>query len=273
MLRDTGPLELIALRTAVAALLLVVLMLFLRKSLAPRPLIPLLIIGAAQGVGMNGFSVLAVADSGATKASIFAYTMPLWTVLLAYLVLHERVRARQWLAIALGAIGLGFVIGGHSSQISELGAFFATLGGLLWAVGTVTWKWTLQRYKVDPLLMITWQNAIAVLPLGIAALLVHERSMHWSGLLVFAFIYNVAVTAVIAWLLWFWVVQRLPAVTAGMSSLAIPIVAIVGAYIFIGEHPEPLQWAGILCMLLALAIVSAAPGIRPAASQVQVEHY
>jgi drug/metabolite transporter (DMT)-like permease len=256
----TGPLEFIALRTALAAAMLVVLMLVWRRSLHPVPFVPLALIGLLQGVGMNGFSVIAVADSGATKATIFAYTMPFWTVLFARLILHEEIRARQWIAIALGAIGLAVVIAGHSSRVSEVGAAFAIAGGICWALGTVIWKRTLQSYTVDPMLMITWQNVFATFPLCIAALFVHEIPMHWNALLIVVFAYNVVVTAVISWLLWFWVVKRLPAVTAGMSALAIPIVAIVSAYILVGERPEPLQWAGIVCILLALLVVNLPSG-------------
>jgi drug/metabolite transporter (DMT)-like permease len=252
----TGPLEFIALRTALAAALLVVLMLALRRSLNPVPLVPLLLIGLLQGVGMNGFSVIAVADSGATKATIFAYTMPFWTVLFARMILHEDIKARQWISVGLGALGLAIVIAGHGSRVSEVGAVFATAGGLCWALGTVVWKWTLQRYNVDPMLMITWQNLVAIIPLGVAALFAHEPPMLWNPLLTFVFIFNVTVTAIGSWLLWFWVVKRLPAVTAGMSALAIPVIAIITAYLLVGERPEPLQWIGIICMLLALLVVN-----------------
>ena len=252
----TGPVEFIALRTVIAAAMLVVLLLVMRRSLNPVPFVPLLLIGLLQGVGMNGFSVVAVADSGATKATIFAYTMPFWTVLFARLILHEEIRARQWIAIALGAIGLGFFIVGHSSRVSEVGAAFAIAGGICWALGTVVWKRTIQRHPVDPMLMITWQNIFAVIPLSVAALFAHERPMQWNALLTFVFVYNIIVTAVIAWVLWFWVVRKLPAVTAGMSALAIPIVAIISAYVFVGERPEPLQWFGIVAMLLALLVVN-----------------
>ncbi|MGH7716412.1 MAG: EamA family transporter, partial [Vulcanimicrobiaceae bacterium] len=92
----TGPLEFIALRAVLVCVLLVVLMLALRRSLKPAPFVPLLLIGLLQGVGMNALSVVAVADSGATKATIFAYTMPFWTVLFARLILHEEIRFKQW---------------------------------------------------------------------------------------------------------------------------------------------------------------------------------
>ena len=258
----TGPIEFIALRTVIAAALLVILMRVLRRSLNPVPLVPLVLIGLLQGVGMNGFSVIAVADSGATKATIFAYTMPFWTVLFARLILHEEIKMRQWISVGLGALGLSIVIAGHGSRVSEFGAGFATAAGLSWALGTVIWKWTIERYTVDPMLMITWQNLVAAIPLGLAALFVHEPPMHWNALLIFVFAFNVVVTAIGSWLLWFWVVRRLPAVTAGMSALAIPVIAIVTAYILVGERPAPTEWIGIFCMLLALLVVNLPLGER-----------
>ena len=252
----TGPLEFIALRTILAGAMLVVLMLVLRRSLNPTPFVPLALIGLLQGVGMNGFSVIAVADSGATKATIFAYTMPFWTVLFARLILHEEIKVRQWISVGLGAVGLGIIIAGHGSRVSEVGAAFALAGGICWALGTVVWKWTIARYTIDPMVMITWQNLVAIIPLGIAALVAHEKPMQWNVLLTSVFVFNVVITAVVSWLLWFWVVRRLPAVTAGMSALAIPVIAVISAYFLVGERPEPLQWIGILCMLLALLVVN-----------------
>jgi drug/metabolite transporter (DMT)-like permease len=186
--------------------------------------------------------------------------MPFWTVLFARLVLHEEIRPRQWIAIALGAGGLAVVAAAHGSRLSEIGAVFATLGGICWALGTVIWKWTIQRYDVDNMLMITWQNVFSVLPLGAAAFFAHEQPMHWTGLLVFAFAFNVLVTAIVAWVLWFWIVQRLPAVTAGMSALAIPIVALCSAYLVLGERPTEPQWIGIVAILGALTIVNLPAG-------------
>ena len=265
----TGPVEFIALRTVIAAAMLVALMLFLRRNIAPKPLVPLLLIGLLQGVGMNGFSVIAVADSGATKATIFAYTMPFWTVLFAWIVLHEEIRLRQWIAIALGALGLAIVIADHSSRVSEVGAAFAIAGGICWALGTVVWKRTIQRETVDPMVMITWQNVFAVIPLGLAAWSVREIPMQWNALLIFVCAYNVVITAVIAWLLWFTVVKQLPAVTAGMSALAIPVVAIISAYFVVGERPDAFEWTGIIAMLLALLVINLPAGNEPVPSSVR----
>ena len=272
-LRDTGGVEFIALRAVVTSAILLALMLVLRRSLTPRPFWPITVMALLQGVGMNGLSMLAVADSGATKATIFAYTMPFWTVLFARLVLHEEIKSRHWIAIAAGAIGLGIFAAGGGSRLSDLGAVFAITGAICWALGTVIWKWTIERYDVDPMTMVTWQNIFSILPLGIGALLMHEPPMHWTPFLMFAFSYNVLVTAVFAWVLWFWVLQRLAAVTAGMSSLAIPVVSILTSYVFVGEHPTPSQWAGIVAILISLAVVTLPAGNGNGRSRVRPQPF
>ena len=46
---------------------------------------------------------MAVAGGGAGRAAVLVFTMPFWTMLLAWPVLGERVRGMQWLAVALRA--------------------------------------------------------------------------------------------------------------------------------------------------------------------------
>ena len=43
---------------------------------------------------------MALAGGGAGRTSVLVFTMPFWTMLMAWPVLHERVRGTQWLAVA-----------------------------------------------------------------------------------------------------------------------------------------------------------------------------
>ncbi|HEY6942520.1 DMT family transporter, partial [Dokdonella sp.] len=58
------------------------------------------------------------------------------------------------------------------------------------------------------------------------------------------------------WLLWSYVVARLPANVAGLSSLAIPIAGIAFAWLLLGEVPTAPEGAGIVLIIAALALVS-----------------
>ena len=120
-------------------------------------------------------------------------------------------------------------------------------------------KWVARREPLDAVAAVMWQNVFGALPLVILVFAISEPPLHWTLSFSLAFAYNVVITGVIAWVLWFWILERLPAVTAGMGSLAIPVVGIASAYLFLGERPQPLQWIGSATILVALAIVTTLP--------------
>jgi drug/metabolite transporter (DMT)-like permease len=52
------------------------------------------------------------------------------------------------------------------------------------------------------------------------------------------------------------VLDRLPAGTTSMASLGIPVVALLGGAIQLGERPTAAEWAGMGLIAIALALVS-----------------
>lgn len=258
-LQSSGPWEFIALRNVGSAVFLIAIMLALRRPLILKPFVPLLLIGVLQGFGMNGLSMAAVASGGAAKATILAFTMPFWTVLFARIFLHEEIRAAQWIAIVLGLTGLGLVIAPHGGSLgSELSDFYGIGAGVCWALGTVVSKWAAKRHEMDPISVVTWQNIFGIIPVAALAFAAHEAPISWNPVFTATLVYNIVLTGAGAWLIWFYILRLLPAVTAGMGALAIPVVGILTAYLQLGERPQPLQWLGSFIILTALAVVTAA---------------
>ena len=60
----------------------------------------------------------------------------------------------------------------------------------------------------------------------------------------------------LAWLLWLFVVGRLPVAVSGLASLATPVVGVLAAALQLGERPPPHEIAGMLLVLLALAMLT-----------------
>ncbi len=52
------------------------------------------------------------------------------------------------------------------------------------------------------------------------------------------------------------ILEVLPAGTASMSTLAIPVIAVVGAALQLGEYPTPNEIQGMLLIAAALALLS-----------------
>ena len=75
--------------------------------------------------------------------------MPIWAVLLAWMVLRERPNANQTLAVALCALGLGVLIYPLAKGGVPLGLLLALAAGAMWGAGTIYIKWA--RLQLDPL--------------------------------------------------------------------------------------------------------------------------
>ncbi len=60
----------------------------------------IIVTGFFQTTVNFGSTTMALAGGGAGRTSVLVFTMPFWTLLIAWPVLHERVRGAQWLAIA-----------------------------------------------------------------------------------------------------------------------------------------------------------------------------
>ncbi|MBV8601668.1 MAG: DMT family transporter, partial [Candidatus Eremiobacteraeota bacterium] len=168
-----------------------------------------------------------------------------------------------WLAILLGAAGLLLILLPHGDLFaSGVGAFFGVASGASWAAGTVVTKWASRRAMIDPLSTVAWQTIVGTVALGIAALLVREPPMQWTLPLVLVFAYTTLLAAIVAWTIWFFLLQRLSAVTTAMSALAVPVIGLVTAYVQLGERPAPVQWLGIVLILAALAVITTANAFR-----------
>ena len=144
----------------------------------------------------------------------------------------------------------------------------AVAGGVLWGLGVVLSKRLFQRCHSSALSLTTWQMFFGALLLCAIALAVDERPVDWAPTMIAALAYNGVLSSGIAWLLWSYVVEKLPANVAGLSSLAVPIVGIGFAWAILHEVPSAWESAGIVAICVALAIVNvhrAAP-VKPVAT-------
>jgi drug/metabolite transporter (DMT)-like permease len=67
-------------------------------------------IGLAQVAGFMMFQTWALVEGGPGKTAVLIFTMPIWTLLMAWPILGERVRGKQWLAAGSTLLGLILII-------------------------------------------------------------------------------------------------------------------------------------------------------------------
>jgi drug/metabolite transporter (DMT)-like permease len=105
-LRSADPVLLNVQRTWLATLVLFAVLVWQRGRSA-RLVAGVIVTGIFQTTINFGSTTMALAGGGAGRTSVLVFTMPFWTLLIAWPVLHERVRGYQWLAVGLRVAGHG----------------------------------------------------------------------------------------------------------------------------------------------------------------------
>jgi drug/metabolite transporter (DMT)-like permease len=99
-------------------------------------------------------------------------------------------------------------------------------------------------------------------PLLVLTLLLPAPPIRWTAVFIAALAYNVVFTGVIAYLLWFYILERLPAGMATIGTLATPVIAVTAAAVQLREIPTVREGAGIVLILSGIALLSAVAIIR-----------
>ncbi len=113
------------------------------------------------------------------------------------------------------------------------------------------------RHDIDLLTLIAWQGLFGSIPLIIVALLTATKPVEWSGTFIAVLLFNIGPANALTWVLWLYILHSLSTGTAGLSSLAVPVVGVVAAWIQLGERPGVLEAAGMGLIVIALAILTA----------------
>lgn len=256
VLAYAAPLDFVALRYLGGAVLLLLVLVVRGKSLKPPPLGPTIAVGLCQTAGFQAFAQLALVSGGAGRVSLLAYTMPFWVLLLAWLLLGERPGRHQWAGLVLAAGGLVCVMQPWRGLGSIQGALLAVAGGLAWGLGTVLSKRMFQRHAPSPLALTAWQMLIGGLVLGAVALIVPAPPIDWTPAFIAGLAYATVLASSLAWLLWLFIVDRLPTHVAGLSALGVPVTVVLMAWLFLHERPDAVEVAGIVLIVLGLIAVS-----------------
>jgi drug/metabolite transporter (DMT)-like permease len=250
------PLTFAALRAGLSVPCLFLVLVVTRRSLRPPALGYTLAIGLLQTTAFMGLISLALNSGGAGKVAMLTYTMPFWLLLLAWAFLGERLHGTQFLAVGLSLAGLMLVIAPWQLHGLLSGAL-AVASGVAWAASALVVKLLQRRQDVDVLSLTTWQLAFGSLPLILLVALTHSGGPQWTATFIGTLSYTVLLANVLAWALWLYALRALSAGTAGLGTLAIPVVGMVAAWLQLGERPDAVEAAGMAAIVGALAILAA----------------
>ena len=188
---------------------------------------------------------------------------PMLTAFLAMPLLKEIPPRRVWVGLALGMVGVFFVIqpklgsGAESYPVSML-----MIGGL--AILSITFGTILQKTSIaaaDIRVSAVLQNIGTAVFTGLFVIILQEDRWVWSAQLWASLLWAAFVLSGIGTLLLVWIVRRGQAATASSLMFLSPPLAAVEAYLLFGDRLGSIQLFGFA---LALAGVLACNARRRA---------
>jgi drug/metabolite transporter (DMT)-like permease len=222
---------------------------------------PILLCGCFAILGWMVFSAYGVSLMPAGRASIIAFTMPLWATITAACVLGERITPSKIGGLLLGLTGLGVLIGPDLLilQRAPIGALFMLMAAISWGIGTVLVKYI--DWKLPTLSNIAWQLLMSALPVTVIALLA-EPFPHWGGLSAKALValaYLILFPMSFCQWAYFKAVGLLPASIAAIGTLAVPIIGVYSSHLILDERVGANEIIALLLVVSALCLVLLVP--------------
>jgi len=256
-LQYAGPFQFAALRVFFGAVVLFVVIYATKRPLGLKEFPTMLVLGLLQTVGFTGLLIWALVEGGAGKTAVLTYTMPFWVMLFAWPMLGEKVQGWQWLAVISAVFGMLLIFDPLHIKADGFSMFLAIISGVSWALSAIISKKLHQRSPhLDLLNLTAWPMLLGSVPMLAIAFVIPAPPIQWTGYFIGSVLFNVFLSGALAWLLWLYALQILPAGVASMASMLAPVIGVLAAWIQLNEVPNRMELIGMVLIALSLVIIS-----------------
>jgi drug/metabolite transporter (DMT)-like permease len=209
------------------------------------------------GVGLNQvFFIVGISRTTVAHAAIIVGMTPIFVLVLATIVGHEKMKRVQLTGMLLALAGVAVLQGSspESRQSSLAGDLMVFCGILMFAVFAVHGK--RETTRVGAIVMNTWAYAASALVL-LPVTLWYSRSfdygrVSWQGWM--SLFYMTAFSSVLGYLLFYYALSHMPASKVSTFAYLQPLIAITLAMVFLGEQPNATLFSGGALVLAGVYI-------------------
>lgn len=177
----------------------------------------------------------------------------------------ERLRARGAVGLGLGLVALVALLWpsfdaavdahSHRGTMQLLAAGVVLLGGLSWAFGSIMFRRL--QLPVHPLVAAGWQMlAAGICNLLLASALWQWPQAQWNFHSIGAVGYLVLFGSLLGFSCYIWLIHHVPVAKVATYAYVNPVVAVILGGLVLGEHLRPAEYAGMVAVLCAVALVT-----------------
>lgn len=269
-----SPLLQIALRSGIAAVLVVFLILARGERVSVRggPWRAGLAVGALFALE---FLLLGegLRHTSASHMVVFLYTAPIFAAIgLHWKLPAERLRPVQWGGILVAFLGIVLAFVGRGAGANPgaglsasmlWGDLLGLLAGAAWGATTVTVRCT--RLASAPASeTLLYQLVAAFVLLTPVAILTGQATFHQNAVAWGSLLFQGVVISFASFLLWFWMLRHYLASRLGVFSFMTPIFGVTFGVWFLGEKVEPGFLVGAGLVMAGIVLVSGHEVVRQA---------
>jgi len=226
---------------------------FSKSELIPILLISFFNVTLWQVLMLYGISML-----GGGRAAVLTYTMPVWATIFASVFGFEKINISIIISLIFGMTGI-FFLSLEINIFDNLLGFLITLSaGLSWAIGTMIVKYG--GIKSDGLIVAGWQQIIGIIPIIPFALyfdLNNFGKIDYKHILII--FYGIFLSSAYTYWAYFTILQKFSVNVTSISVMAVPILAILVDYIFVGVNFSFFDILALIFIVSGIYIVALKP--------------
>jgi drug/metabolite transporter (DMT)-like permease len=260
-LADLPPLSFAAIRFVIASAILWVLV-AARKLQPPHGRREWLLLA---GTGVLGFTVNyglifwgeQYISSG--LAAVLQSTIPLFGLIIAHLHLPaERMTVAKLVGVLLGVFGVGVIF---SNQLTLAGprALAGCVAIVISAIGAAYSNVLVKAYggKFEPTTIAATQMTFGLIPMLVIGLATEGNplQLRWTTTAIFSLLYLAIVGSVIAFILYYWLVQHMDVTKTMLIALVTPMFAVLLGLVVLDERLNWRTLVGAALIMSSIALI------------------
>ncbi|RQW61871.1 EamA family transporter [Vibrio viridaestus] len=196
-------------------------------------------------------------------ASLILQAQAFITLALGALLLKEKIRFHNVIAVAIAAFGIYLLAADQGQSAATITWFTLVLiigAASSWAMGNITNKVIMRDFQVPTMSLIVWSALIPTGAFAIASyvfegsdiIISSLQNIEWHNVL--ALLYLSILATIVGYGGWSYLLSRYETSIVAPLSLLVPVFGLLSAMVLLGEHLSLYQLMGVCIIAIGLII-------------------